>query len=95
MAEQSKIVILGNRILVEKVIEEDVTSSGILLTGSAKKDLIVKGIVKGWGQTPEHKYNLDEIVYFPKYALTPIKFGLTQDQGLVEAADIVAVETSL
>lgn len=89
MAEQ-QIKILGARVLVELVKEEAKTSSGILLAEGASKDLIAKAKVLGWGDV-DYKFTIGDIVHFPKYSFTPISLLANENEGVVEALDIIAV----
>lgn len=92
MAEQ-QIKILGARVLVTLIQEEAKTTSGILIAEGASKDLIAKAKVLGWGDDVAHakQFTVGDIVHFPKYSFTPISLLNNEHEGIVEAADIIAV----
>lgn len=93
MAEQQPKIVHGKRVLVEVIPEnENMTNSGIVMV-SPQNDLTVKAKVLGWGKEANLKLNEDDIVYFNKYSLVPLKVnGLPKEAGLVEDTDILLIE---
>lgn len=83
--------VLGDKVLVEVAVEEEVTKAGIVLT-SAKAERKYEGIVKGVGEHEDIKkfgVNVGDYVYYVKgMNLEFIEDGKTYD--VVSIYDVIA-----
>ena len=65
---------LGKRVLIKQVEQEEVTKSGIVLTGTASKEKPITGEVIAVGKDVEDVKAGDKVI-FEKYTGTEVKDG--------------------
>jgi len=79
---------LGTRVLIKPLVQEDRTSSGILLPETAKEKPQT-GLVVAVGDDEDVPVKVNDKVLFPKYTGTEFKFD-GEDYLLMEGSDILA-----
>jgi len=79
---------LGTRVLIKPLVQEDRTSSGILLPETAKEKPQT-GLVVAVGEDEDIPVKANDKILFPKYTGTEFKFD-GEEFLLMEGSDILA-----
>ena len=82
---------MDDRVLVEPLIEESKTSSGIIIPDTAKeKPIMGKVVAVGTDEDLQEKIKIDDKVLFAKYGGEEISLE-GKDYKIIQRADILAV----